>query len=132
MRHLVWPMVALLLGCSQLSPKVEPGELNSGLQIPPRERFILGGGQRGEFSVAAHNQGPVEVEVAALKPDGSVNTLTTVKPDGVVRQKFAPGDAALFINRSGMRAKLFVAVNGDVQLGMRFADAFDPNKPARE
>ena len=95
--------------------------INSNLSIEPAQTFILGGGQRGAFTVSGENTGPVAVEVLARDDTGDT-AVATLAPGARFEQPFARGEGALLRNTSRTAtAQVKVRVTGDTgNLGMRY------------
>lgn len=97
------------------------GDINSRLYIQPQNSFVLGGGQKGPFTVEAENVGPVEVTIASRASDGVATALGVIAPGKSDTVKFPQGAAAVFGNPSmSQEARVEVRVTGDTDLGMRY------------
>jgi hypothetical protein len=95
--------------------------INSNLSIPPRESFILGGGQANGFNVSGRNTGPVAIEIYA----GEANTqrfIGRVEPGQSVVQKFRAQESAVLKNTSStLRGEIKLRITGQTSgLGMRY------------
>ena len=100
--------------------------IRSGLNIPPGEAFLLGGEQRGAFTVTAENVGSVPVSIgpeseprrldAAAGPDVHV----TIEPGERGSMRFERGQAALFTNLGSKTARLRAVIRSDTPLGMGY------------
>ncbi len=136
-----------LSGCSQTSPPnggppeaprrpiARPSgqpDLTSGLDIPPRQRFIFAGGQSEPFTALVTNRGATPVQIVA-DLDGIATPVVVVEPGGQVGHRFESRQAAIFENPSDQQARLIVEVWGQTQVGMKYrpmlTDASAPIKP---
>lgn len=116
----VLPALALS-GAAGLTAFAARAAINSDLGIEAGQTFVLGGGQRGAFSVKGENVGPVAVEVLAR--DGETRIpVGTVAPGAQFRHDFARGEAALLRNTSDSEAaKVRVRITGSTgTLGMGY------------
>lgn len=102
-------LLLALFGCA---------DITSQTIIDPGKQFVLGGQQRGAFRVAAHNVGPVPVNVAERRPDGTLAERGRLEPGGRATLAFAAGSAALVRNLGERQAKLDFKLSGDVSFGM--------------
>ncbi|TDN38285.1 hypothetical protein E4631_05995 [Hymenobacter sp. UV11] len=97
------------------------GPIISQTFIDAGKQFVLGGGQRGAFRVAAHNVGPVPVSVAERRADGSLHELGRLEPGQRTELAFAAGSAALVRNLGEHQAVLDFRVTGRTSgLGMGY------------
>lgn len=95
--------------------------INSRLSIKPQNSFVLGGGQKGPFTVEAENVGPVEVAIASRAADGTATPMGVLAPGVSETVRFPQGAAAVLTNTSGAEeARVAVRVTGDTDLGMRY------------
>lgn len=113
MRLLLLLTLATASGC---------GTLRSGLEIDPGATFVLGGEQRGAFTVEILNTGAAPVALAELQASGDTLQVTSLAPGEGARVRFARGSAALLRNASPRPASLDVTVTGDTKLGMRYIE----------
>ena len=98
-------------------------EINSNLYIDPANTSVLGGGQRGAFTVAGTNLGEVAVEV--IVRNGETDTaLAVIAPGATFEQDFGRGEGALLRNTSATtRAHVKVRVTGATgNLGMGYEE----------
>jgi hypothetical protein len=120
----VLPALALtgvLASAAGLSAVAASAAINSNLAIEAGQTFVLGGGQRGAFSVKGENVGPVAVEVLAR--DGETRIpVGTVAPGAEFSHDFARGEAALLRNSSSSEAaRVKVRITGSTgNLGMGY------------
>lgn len=120
----VLPALALAggVGCAAVAvPPVASAAINSNLAIEAGQTFVLGGGQRGAFSVAGENTGPVAVAVLARGAEETVR-VGTVAPGAEFSHDFARGEAALLRNTSDSQAaQVKVRITGSTgDLGMGY------------
>lgn len=105
------------------APPFASAAINSDLAIEAGQTFVLGGGQRGAFSVAGENTGPVAVTVLA-RGEAETVRVGTVAPGAGFRHDFARGEAALLRNTSDSEAaRVKVRITGSTgNLGMGYVD----------
>lgn len=113
MRPLFFALLLLASGCSTI---------RSGLEIDPGATFVLGGEQRGAFTVEILNTGEAAVTVAEIQTSGDTLHVASVAPGARANARFARGSAALLTNASPQPASLKVTVTGDTNLGMRYTE----------
>lgn len=113
------------------------GPIHSDLFIEPGKQFILGGGQRGAFRVAAKNVGPVPVEIKERPRGGGIFGKAALAPGQRAVLHFAAGSTAVLLNPGTAKANLDLTITGDTNLGMTYepvgqaapaAPATDPPK----
>ncbi|SNC65856.1 Uncharacterized membrane protein YphA, DoxX/SURF4 family [Hymenobacter gelipurpurascens] len=102
------------------------GNLHSNLFIEPGKQFVLGGGQRGAFRVAAHNIGKVPVEFKERPAGGGIFGKATLAPGQKATLKFMAGSTAVLLNPSGQQANLDLTVTGDTNLRMDYESTGKP------
>ena len=112
MRHLLL-ILLLATGCSTI---------RSGLEIEPGATFVLGGEQRGAFTVEILNTGEAAVSVSEVRASGDTLRVASVAPGESASARFARGSAALLTNAGPRPASLDVTVTGDTNLGTRYAE----------
>ena len=88
------------------------GPIVSQTFIDAGKQFVLGGGQRGAFRVAAHNVGPVPVSVAERRADGAVQERGRLEPGQRAVLAFEAGSAALVRNLGERQAVLDFRITG--------------------
>ncbi|MEQ8411395.1 MAG: hypothetical protein RIB52_07555 [Erythrobacter sp.] len=110
-----------LAGGAGLVAVAASAAINSNLAIEAGQTFVLGGGQRGAFSVSGENVGPVAVEVLARDGEERVS-VGTVAPGVEFQHDFARGEAALLRNTSQEQgARVKVRITGSTgNLGMGY------------
>lgn len=97
------------------------GPINSQTVIDAGKQFVLGGGQRGAFQVAAHNVGPVPVSVAERRPGGAVQERGRLAPGQRAALVFGAGSTALVRNLGERQARLNFRITGSTAgLGMGY------------
>ena len=111
------PLLALLGGLLLLIA-AGWGGVHSDLFIEPGQQFVLGGGQRGAFKVAAHNVGKVTVEVQEQTANGTITNKGTLKPKQKTMLRFAAGSAAVLRNAGTGKANLALHITGESGLNM--------------
>lgn len=97
--------------------------ITSNLQIEAGETFVLGGGQKGSFTVAGRNTGSVPVEVLGKAEGAAVGVRRGIAaPGAMLDATFATGEAALLRNTSDSKsARLKLTITGDTaSLGMGY------------
>lgn len=114
---------AALAAAAALGASAAVAAINSNLYIEPAKTFVLGGGQRGAFTVSGENLGSVAVEVLA-RDDGADSVIATIAPGERFEQPFARGEGALLRNTSrSQQAHVKVRVTGSTgNLGMRYEE----------
>ena len=107
----IFPVVLALL----LPLLVLASTAQSNVYIGSGKQFLLGGGQREAFEVAAKNVGFVAVEIKERPLRGDVIAKVTLAPgqQGVLR--FAAGSTGVFLNPHRLRAHLRVTLTGDTK-----------------
>jgi hypothetical protein len=113
-------LAALLLGAG---PACTSSGIHSQLFLKPNEQFILGGDQRGAFRVAAHNTGPVPVEVRERRRSGELRALAVLQPKQKARLAFEAGATALLRNTGQQQAVLALHVTGSQPSRMQMGPA---------
>ena len=101
-------LLALLAGCN-----TSLSSLHSDLTVQPGKQFVLGGNQKGAFTVQASNKGQVPVTLSERRADGQTVALGTFNPGGRQTIRFAAGSAVLVNNQSAQPARLDLTVTGD-------------------
>jgi|GEM_PF-1290972 len=94
--------------------------LRSNLIIEPGKQFVLGGGQRGAFKVAARNLGKVAVEFKERPAGGGIFGKATLQPGQRATLRFGAGSTAVLLNPSSQSANLDLIVKGDTNLSMNY------------
>ena len=116
MSHTMWKktfflslvFVRLLVGCTgNLSV------LHSDLTVQAGKQFVLGGNQKGAFTVKASNTGQVPVMLSERRANGQTVALGRFAPGNAQTIRFAAGSAVLVDNRSDQSARLDLTVTGD-------------------
>jgi hypothetical protein len=110
--------VAVLAGLL-LATVAWAGPVFSDLFIQPGEQFVLGGGQKGEFKVQAHNKGRVAVKITERFKFGGTEEKGMLKPGGRATLSFGNGSSAIILNSSDQKANLGLKITGTTDLGMR-------------
>lgn len=95
--------------------------ITSGLTIEPGETFVLGGDQRGAFTVELLNTGSVEIEVAEVTVAEDTLRVAQLAPGEVARAHFGARSAALIINRGDVDVTVRATIRGDTNVGMGYA-----------
>ena len=121
-------LAALLLSTAAPRPAA-PAAIHSHLLLNPNEQFILGGDQPGAFRVAAHNTGPVEVEVRERRRDGQLRVRAVLSPGQRARLDFGTGATALLRNQAARQAVLELAVTGSEPHRMQMGPAGGDGRP---
>ena len=117
----VLPALLLSLGgCATFA------SLTSQTIIEPQKSFLLGGGQRGAFSVTGKNAGSVPVTLF-VDLRGKRDSITTLAPGAPFEASFPAEAMAVIRNTSTSRnAMVNLKVRGDAaSLGMRYEAARD-------
>jgi hypothetical protein len=96
--------------------------LKSETYIEPGKAFLLGGAQRGAFSVDARNSGSVPVTLFAER-EGRRDSITTLRPGESATADFPAMTMAVMRNQSGTRpATVRLRVTGETSLDMRYRE----------
>ena len=103
----------LLLLTALLSLTRPTGTIHSHLFIEAGKQFILGGNQRGAFTVKGQNVGPVTVEIREQPRSGLVVRRGVLAPGEKGRVAFAEGSTAVLVNQGSRKAVLDLDVTGD-------------------
>jgi hypothetical protein len=98
--------------------RVVCGGITSQTVIEGGKQFVLGGGQRGAFRVAAHNVGPVPVSVAERLAGGAVQERGRLEPGQRLTLAFGAGSAALVRNLGERPAVLDFRITGNISSGL--------------
>ena len=101
------------------------GTIRSTIGVAPGEQFVLGGEQDGAFTASLANVGAVAVDVAERTAEGETRVIATLPPGETTEARFAPGSAALLINRTEREARVRGTIRGDTDLGMRYTPVGD-------
>ncbi len=96
------------------------GPIHSNLLIDAGKQFILGGEQRGAFTVKGKNTGKVAVRVVERFASGDTLGRGVAAPGARVALSFQKGSAAVIINNGKVQANLDLRITGDTGLGMRY------------
>ena len=112
-----WSHLILWAGLLSLTSAYR-GNVHSDLYIEPGKQFVLGGGQRGAFKVAARNVGKVSVEVKERPASGALQSKATLKPGQSATLRFAAGSAAVLVNTTSTQANLDLSITGEPGLNM--------------
>jgi hypothetical protein len=94
--------------------------LVSDLTVPAGETFVLGGGEKGAFTVKARNTGTITVSLSSRNTKGGVTDLGTLAPRASQTLTFQEGEAALILNAAAVNARLMLNVTGKVPSGMGY------------
>ncbi|MGI4874272.1 MAG: hypothetical protein ACRYFX_24195 [Janthinobacterium lividum] len=103
-------LLMALLGAGLARPA---GTIHSHLFIVSGKQFLLGGNQRGAFTVRGKNVGRVTVEIQEQPRTGPAVYRGTLAPGEQAQVAFADSSTAVLINRGGWRAVLDLDVTGD-------------------
>jgi hypothetical protein len=100
------------------------GPIHSTLLIEPQQQFVLGGEQRGAFTVSGKNIGSVTVWVVERFASGDTLTRGIARPGAKVSLAFEKGSAAVIVNANPVKAQLKLVITGaTTALGMRYEGA---------
>ncbi|OUJ72932.1 hypothetical protein [Hymenobacter crusticola] len=94
--------------------------IHSDLFIEPGKQFVLGGGQRGSFKVAAHNKGSEAVVVKERPKGGGIFGKATLAPGQHATLSFGAGSSAVLLNPTVQQAHLDLRITGDTKLRMDY------------
>lgn len=122
-------MKKLLFAPLLLSAACLPSAIHSHLLIQPNQQFILGGDQPGAFRVAAHNTGPVPVEIRERLRSGQLRVITEFRPRQRARLSFGAGSTALLRNKSRQEAVLELDITGSQPSRMQTGPASGDGRP---
>lgn len=111
-------LAAPLLACSSagLNGRRSQGKIEVGKQ------FELGGTQLLGFRVAAHNVGPVAVEIKE-RPPRRVISVDLLQPGQQTKAIFGMGSQAILVNLGQREAKVDVSISNGSGLSMGYAAA---------
>lgn len=112
-------LAAPLLACS---PTGLTG-LRSQVSIEVGKQFELGGTQMLGFRVAAHNVGPVAIEIKERTSNGRVVSVGLLQPGQETRAVFGMGSQAILVNLGQREAKIDVDISNGSGLSMGYAAA---------
>lgn len=99
------------------------GTIRSQIEIDPGDQFVLGGNQRGAFSVELTNVGQGAVDVLEVDADGDTVWVARLVPGASASTWYRPGTAALLVNRSKEPTAVQATIRGDTNLGMVYQEA---------
>ena len=123
---LVLLLAAPLLACSPAGIN----SLHSQVGIEVGKQFELGGRQLLGFRVAAHNVGPVAIEIKERTSNGRVMSVGLLQPGQQTKAVFGMGSQAILVNLGQREAKVDVDITNGSGLGMRYAAAQPSATPA--
>ena len=112
-------LAAPLLACSPSGLN----SLSSQVKIDVGKQFELGGTQLLGFRVAAHNVGPVAVEIKERTANGRVMSVGLLQPGQQAKAVFGIGSQAILVNLGPREAKIDVSISNGSGLGMGYAAA---------
>ena len=112
-------LAAPLLACSSAGLN----GLRSQVKIEVGKQFELGGTQLLGFRVAAHNVGPVAVEIKERTPNGRVISVGLLQPGQQTKAVFGMGSQAILVNMGQREAKVDVDISNGSGLSMGYAAA---------
>ena len=112
-------LAAPLLACSSAGIN----GLRSQVRIEVGKQFELGGKQLLGFRVAAHNVGPVAVEIKERTSNGRVMSVGLLQPGQQTKAVFGMGSQAILVNLGPREAKVDVDISNGSGLGMGYAAA---------
>lgn len=115
----LWLLAAPLLACS---PTGING-LRSQVKIEVGKQFELGGRQLLGFRVAAHNVGPVAIEIKERTSNGRVMSVGLLQPGQETKAVFGMGSQAILVNLGQREAKIDVDISNGSGLSMGYAGA---------
>ena len=119
-------LAAPLLACSPSGLN----SLSSRVKIDVGKQFELGGTQLLGFRVAAHNVGPVAVEMMERTSGGRVMSVGLLQPGQQTKAVFGMGSQAILVNLGQREAKVDVSISNGSGLGMGYAAAQPSVPPA--
>lgn len=112
-------LAAPLLACSSLGFS----SLTSQVKIEVGKQFELGGTQLLGFRVAAHNVGPVAVEIKERTAKGQIISVGVLQPGQQTKAVFGMGSQAVLVNLGQREAKIDVSISNGSGLDMKYAAA---------
>ena len=112
-------LAAPLLACSPAGIN----SLHSQVGIEVGKQFELGGRQLLGFRVAAHNVGPVAIEIKERTSNGRVMSVGVLQPGQQTKAVFGMGSQAILVNLGPREAKIDVDITNGSGLGMGYAPA---------
>ncbi|WP_051719188.1 DoxX family protein [Hymenobacter sp. IS2118] len=108
-----------LMACSSLGLS----GLRSQVSIEVGKQFELGGTQLLGFRVAAHNVGPVAVEIKEVTSGGQVVSVGVLPPGQQTKAVFGMGSRAVIVNLGQREAKIDVDISNAAGLSMGYSAA---------
>ena len=103
-----------LSACSMFS------SLSSVTTIQPKQQFVLGNNEHGNFKVAAKNisNQPIKVHFAPI--DGGSHSIQTIQPNETVSLRVEKNTALVFANPGNDTINISLHVKGDLGLSMGY------------
>ncbi|MEQ1623721.1 MAG: hypothetical protein ABL870_03465, partial [Sediminibacterium sp.] len=94
--------------------------LSSVTTIQPKQQFVLGNNEHGNFKVAAKNisNQPIKVHFAPI--DGGSHSIQTIQPNETVSLRVEKNTALVFANPSNDTINVSLHVKGDLGLSMGY------------
>ena len=112
-------LAAPLLACSSAGFN----SLTSQVKIEVGKQFELGGTPLLGFRVAAHNVGPVAVEIKERTSKGQIMSVGVLQPGQQTKAVFGMGSQAVLVNLGQREAKVDVSISNGSGLDMKYAAA---------
>ncbi|MEY2903838.1 MAG: hypothetical protein RLY89_2944 [Bacteroidota bacterium] len=100
--------------------------LSSVTTIQPKQQFVLGNNEHGNFKVAAKNLSNQPVKVHFAPIDGGSHSVQTIQPNETVSLKVEKNTALVFANPSNDTINVSLHVKGDLGLSMGYQNKQTP------
>jgi hypothetical protein len=94
--------------------------LSSTTTIQPKQQFVLGNNEHGNFKVEAKNLSNQPINIHFAPIDGGSHSSQTIMPNELVSLKVAKNTALVFANSSNDTVNVSLHVKGDLGLSMGY------------
>lgn len=114
-----------LPACNPLQPLAGGGgeRIFVTIELDPATQFTMKSAGDGAFVARYQNVGETPVELLRVTADGASETVGTIQPDQILRERYDPGATALVVNRSRSTASVRAEVQGDTRIAMSYTPA---------
>jgi PBP1b-binding outer membrane lipoprotein LpoB len=100
--------------------------LTSVTTIQPKQQFVLGNNEHGNFKVAVKNLSNQPVKIHFAPIDGGSHSSQTIMPNETVSLKVEKNTALVFANPSNDTVNVSLHVKGDLGLSMGYQNKQTP------
>jgi hypothetical protein len=100
--------------------------LSSVTTIQPKQQFVLGNNEHGNFKVEAKNLSNQTVKIHFAPIDGGTHSSKTIQPNETVSLKVEKNTALVFANPSNETINVSLHVKGDLGLSMGYQNKQTP------